>query len=411
MKVSLKVPVVFRAPLSRSGGLRSIVTFVEASFDLQDITSVEAPLAVSHVLRANVLVRDYRLHEGKLVSATRRLNTNPDGTDPLVVLSFQIEQSLAKAAADELRAAGLGNVHPREAIDILESFVKPDSSGNGVAARREQYTMSAAERTADARTRNLISVSPDFDDSQSSWVARAAQLVGDNVVIDGKPFKASKGLTIRLHQSGQRYLVTELDISTVDGGSGNSWETQLGRMSGNALNTWQYYFGGADMDDTVQFAQENATVKNLQFEWDETKQPEYLIPRELVPSIDMRYPELVRAAKAIAFVVGSEIARRFKRQEFAVFNDDPAIRYAFDGLRDVVVTADPFGEPDDRIETALTNLLAALRIRPAETNATYRNIFRQFSDVFEFADTALARWEERPMEIKLEHRPISGRRP
>lgn len=114
---------------------------------------------------------------------------------------------------------------------------------------------------------------------------------------------------------------------------------------------------------------------------------------------------------AVAFVVGSEIARRFKNREFAVFDDDPSIRYAFDGLRDVLMTGDPFGEPDDRIETALANLLATLREKPVETNATYLNILGRFRDVFEFAYTALAGWEERPMEIKLQHPRMSVIRP
>lgn len=411
MKIKLHVPVVFHAPVTKSSGLRSVLTFVESEIDLQEATWREAPLAVSHVLRPNVLVREYRLHDGRLLSAIRRPNANPDPTDPLVSFAFQIEQDMAKAALDELREVGLANVHPRDAIDMLDRFIKADSSGNSISARREQYLTAVKEKTENTRIRNLVSASEDFDAMRASSIARAAALVDNNVLVDGKAFKTSPGLTIRVQKWGQKVLVNEGDISALNIGSNDGWETPLGQMGHGSLNAEAHFFGGTDMEEAVRFAQDMAIAKNIPLEINGTRQPEYLVPRDMVPSIDMRYPEVVRAAKAVAFVVGSEIARRFKNREFAIFDDDPAIRYAFDGLRDRLVRADPFGEPDDRIETTLANLLATLRERPVGTNAIYRNILGRRRDVFEFAYTALARWEERPMEVRFEHSLVSATRP
>ncbi|MCV9963569.1 hypothetical protein OIU34_16825 [Pararhizobium sp. BT-229] len=406
MKLKIHVPVIFHAPVTRSSGLRSILTFVEAELDVREATGSEAPMAVSHVLRPKVLMRNFRLFDGRMVSELKRLNGNPDPTHPLVKLAFSVEQELAKTAAAELRQGGLANVHPRDAIDMLEAVAKNDSSGKGIQTRRDQYAAAVAQKTADTRIRNLVSASADFDAMRAAWISRAADLFSERVVVDGAPFRSSLGMAIRVDHAHQRVLVDEVDLEVTTAG----WRVPLGQLDYCLLRPATFYFGIADNEDALACAEAISSERSIPVESDRKGLPEYFLPRHMLPSVDMRYPELVRASKAVAFTVGSEIARRFKNREFAVFDDDPSVRYAFDRLRDVLVTAEPFGNPDERLEVALADLLDTMRANPTKTNATYRNVLHQHSAVFDLADTIMARWEERPMTIEIARTSTPGMR-
>jgi hypothetical protein len=397
MKLTINVPVIFHAPVTRSSGLRSILTFVEAELEVREATESEAPMAVSHVLRPKVLMRNFRLFDGRMVSELKRLNGNPDPTHPLVKLAFNVEQELAKSASAELRQVGLANVHPRDAIDILEAVAKNDSSGQGVQARRDQYRAVVAQKLADTRIRNLVSASQNFDAMRFAWTSRAAGFLSERVVVDGAPFRNSLGMAIRVAHHAQSVLVDEVDIEVTSDG----WVGALGELDYPSFRPMTHYFGIADNDDALAFAEAISLERSIPIRPDGKGLPEYFIPRHMLPSVDMRYPELVRASKAVAFTVGSEIARRFKNREFAVFDDDPSVRYAFDRLHNVLVSVDPFGTPDDRLEVTLADLLETMRANPTKTNAMYRNVLLQHASVFEFADKVMARWEERPMTIEI----------
>lgn len=377
--------------------MRSILTFVDAELDVREATESEAPMAVSHVLRPKVLIRNFRLFDGRMVSELKRLNGNPDLTHPLVKMAFNVEQELAKSASAELQQVGLANVHPRDAIDILEAVAKLDSSGKGVQARRDEYCAVVAKKAADTRIRNLVLAGQDFDAMRIAWINRAADLLSERVVVDGVPFRNSLGMAIRVAQHVNDVSVDEVDIEvTADG-----WGGPLGGLDYPAFRPTTHYFGIADYEDAMAFAAAISSEASIPIKPDRKGLPEYFIPRHMLPSVDMRYPELVRASKAVAFTVGSEIARRFKNREFAVFDDDPSVRYAFDRLHRVLGSVDPFGTPDDGLEVALADLLETMRANPTKTNATYRNVLLQHATVFEFADKVMARWEERPMTIEI----------
>jgi hypothetical protein len=410
MKLKVAVPVIFQAPVTRSGGPKSILAFVDADLELREATEAQATLAISQVLRPERLARDYRLYEGRLFSATRRINDDPspDRSDPVDALAFKVELALAELALEQLSQVGSANVYPRDSIALLKDVTKPDSLRRGVGVKRQEYLTAVSAKTEAMRIRDIIEGNNDYQDARSRWLTRAVEMLDEQVLIDGKLFEASHGMAVRVRRQPNAVIIGEVDIEASGITSEDSWFTPLGMMNYETLNTGTVFFSSTDLDEAVSFTKELAAREKIEFKFDD-KQPAYAIARDEVPCADMRFAELVRAAKAVTFVVGCEISRRY-RKELAVFADDPSVRYAFDRLRESVVATLPFGEPNDAIEAALIDMLETLNANPSQTNTMFRNILNQ-KKLFEFAQDSLARWDERPLRIMLEQSPMTIRQP
>ncbi|MCS4089621.1 hypothetical protein [Rhizobium sp. BK176] len=395
------VPVIFHAPVTVSSGPRSILTFVEVAIPFRRLSEEDAPLAISRTVNHDV-VRNFRVYDGTLYAATTRLSEFRSESDQILESVSSIERNLAREAAAELQKVGLAKVFPRDAIDMLQRASRINGYPERVQDRRVAYRKAATEKSENTRMRNLVSASSDFDAMCSAWIDKAQEFASDHILVGGTVFDSSTGLIIRVERDDDHVEVGEWDLHR------HEWTAPLGKLDFPIIRPRTHYFAAEAWVEAMEFAQDIAEKAGVSVEM--RNPAEYLLPHDRLPGVDMRYPELVRAAKNVAFAVGTEITRRLKNQELAVFDDDSTIRYAFDRLHDVIRTVDPFGAPDSRVETALVELLEALRDDPAKTKAVYRNMLDHHSEILDHADTVLRLWDERPMDIDITKAQAPGMR-
>lgn len=406
MKTRINVPVIFHAPVTSGGLQKKILTFVPTDFEIPVVTDDEAPLAISEVVRDRI-DRRHRLYDGRLYSALQRANRDSFSSLSNRLKSVEIDVSLkiARQALAYLERAKLDDIHPRSARKTLSILTTPNPD-------LYQKFVTAIEGSSDDRQMNdLAARSDDYDACRTQWTARVQSLIDKCICVDAKLYTLAWGPAVRVaYFMPDKVELRENNLDLMSVGGRDDWFTPLDEILLSSMSLKSIHFAAAEIDEAMQFGKDLALRTNRKFEL-EQKLANYHIPRHLLPQLDMRYAELVRSAKLVTAITGREIARRFKNRERSIFEDDPSIRHAFDGLLGIVKNADPFGEQDSRLEAQFAALLDALRVDPRKANSMYRNMMTTYKAAFELADVVLARWDERPMDIQVQLKPTGGMRP
>ncbi|MDW9478940.1 hypothetical protein GOB57_09630 [Sinorhizobium meliloti] len=260
----------------------------------------------------------------------------------------------------------------------------------------QKYKKLVGDRIANRKMAALTLDSHDFENQRSRSVAMVTEAISQLLLVDGVRYKKTAGIAIAVNDDYNGYIrVSEMEM----------WDASMWRQKPhNPLRSKEdmhtHYFAYSDRHEANAFAQELGAKLGRRVHIEDDNVVAF-VPAETLPQPDMRWAELVRSATAAAHFTGMEIARRIRNQEVSIFTDDRSLRHAFDRMMAALDDADPFGEPDERVEVAARGLLDLIRRNGNASDTRYRNLATRWAEAFDHLDIALARWDDRPMEIEV----------
>jgi hypothetical protein len=316
-------------------------------------------------------------------------------------IEYEITRAVGPVTLAEIQDLRIDDIHPKDAKELM-SRVSPgvrDPHGG-----YEDYRKIVAERIKNPRMAALTMESPDFERNRARAVARVADEVGRLLVVDGVRYKKSRGIAIAVDTDYNR----QIKVSETEMWDGSLWTQKSGEVLRTTDDMRTHYFAYADRDEALAFAQEMGEKLGRRVRVDREDDMTVFIPAEELPKQNMRWAELVRSATMVAHHTGVEVARRIRNQESSIFTDDRSLRYAFDGLMEALDDTDAFGEPSDRLDVAARALLDLVRRDTRTINGRYRNLVEKWEHGFNHLEIALARWDDRPLEIEIAHTQVVG---
>lgn len=392
MQITVDLPVLFRGKALRGDGIKTMLTFVPTTLDIAEVDPELAPLVASVHRPLENAISHYRSFGGTLYG--RLTHKGPNGPDDGAVIIKRIHRNVARKLLKVLHATRIDDLYPKDARELLgmSDWDKPNGYPEYLERIRDRM---AARNMTSATTDN-----PDFIRGYNSSLEVAKREALQHIFVDGGRYNHTAGLNIKV----ESHYNNTVKVSVEEPWSGELWRQELDSIASNSAHRRSHYFSVADEEGARAFAEKLAAkLDQPVVEWEHTRRDTVLFhtPVEALPHVDWTYAEVVRSAKDVCHVVGMEIARRFRNQEKSIFTDDPALRYAFDRLREVLRDADPFGEPDDRIEVEATRLLAVIEENKEHIDTRYRNLASENVSSFEHLKMSLDRFENRDVEIGI----------
>jgi hypothetical protein len=303
---------------------------------------------------------------------------------------------IGRSVYREIEELRVDDLYPRDAKDMMVLVGAADSDPT---EDYNKYTRIAFERAANRRTAAMAAESPDFEERRDRAVAVISEAISKLLIVDGVRHKKTPGIVIAVNTDYNRTI----EVSETEMWDGSLWTQKPGQIMPSTDDMKTHYFAYADRDEALSFAEELGATLGRRVRVDDDNIAAF-VPAEAFPKQNMRWAELVRSSMVVAHHTGVEVARRIRNQESSIFTDDRAIRYAFDRLMEAMDDTDAFGEPHDRLEVAARDLLAILRRNPRDIKEKYRNFVERWGSAFDHLETALSRWDDRPLEIEVSYR-------
>jgi hypothetical protein len=391
MRITIAVPVTFTTAAPREG-TRTALTFVPTEFEVPEAMDDEAPIVAKRFSQLEVVGSDYRLHEGNLYGARVRR----DGRKSQADIAYEMSTLIGRSVYREIEELRVDDLYPRDAKDMMVLVGAADSDPT---EDYNKYTRIAFERAANRRTAAMAAESPDFEERRDRAVAVISEAISKLLIVDGVRHKKTPGIVIAVNTDYNRTI----EVSETEMWDGSLWTQKPGQIMPSTDDMKTHYFAYADRDEALSFAEELGATLGRRVRVDDDNIAAF-VPAEAFPKQNMRWAELVRSSMVVAHHTGVEVARRIRNQESSIFTDDRAIRYAFDRLMEAMDDTDAFGEPHDRLEVAARDLLAILRRNPRDIKEKYRNFVERWGSAFDHLETALSRWDDRPLEIEVSYR-------
>lgn len=394
MHVTINLPVLFTTKLPKSEEPRTALAVVPTEFEIAEYTGEEASLVARVENSRTDMASRYRQLGDDLyarLASTRRNSIREASREQEVDYIVQdVHKALVEAYSDRLVATRIDELYPKDAREIM-------GWANRGQEEYRQYSQKLVDRLGMRANATAIENGIDFAEALERAKSIAAKVFANNAMIDGIKFRRTQGLVISVECHHNRTV----RVSTHEMFSAYQWLCKPGSYKPGSVDINSYYFALTEMDEALRFAGDlgYATGERVVVERDE--EPEYLVPVEELPEMDMRYAELVRVAKLACYMVGTEVARRIRNQEHSIFTDDRKLRYAFDDLVEALEVANPFGEPEERVESAARHLLHLVSTEKKDIDSRFRNLATSYEAGFNQLRQCLNRWDERPMGLEF----------
>lgn len=393
MKLIINVPVTFTTDAPRYG-TRTALTFVPTEFEIREVDEELAPVVGKVFHQYEKKASTYRNHEGTLYGCLHRTDGHRFPPD----FEYELTRLVGEEVAQEIQDLRIDDLLPRDAKDIM-ALVSLQS--RDMLKDYDEHRKLVAGRIANRKMADLALASTDFEARQERAVGFLKRAISNLLLVDGVRYQKTQGIAISVDLDWNK----QIEVTTMEMWSGGKWLQKPPYVMLSNDDARSHYFAYADREEAIAFAEKMGVQLGRKV----------LVREDIflgfenngdLPKQNMLWAELHRSATAVADRVGVEIARRIRNQENSIFTDDRSLRYAFDTLMEALEAADPFGEPDDRVEVASRGVLDLVRANPRQIDARYRNLATTWAIVFDHLEATLARWDDRPMEIE-----VSCRRP
>jgi hypothetical protein len=384
MQIMVALPVLFKGKALRGDGIKTMLTFVPTLFDIPEIAAEDAPLTAILADRVSPSASEYRSF-GEALYGSRVLTrdrTHEDGSE----IIRRIHVAVAERVASKLEGVRIDDLYPKDARELIGLASKHDGY--------DDYIGRIMDRIAARNMEAVTAGNPDFEASRLESTEIAEREAALFLMVEGQRFQRTVGLNLKVesHYNGT------VEITEEEPWNGSKWSIRPHEARKDTSEARSRYFNVADLEEALCYAEELG-ARLGQRVFNRTGRLRFFAPVESIPTMDWTYAEVVRSATLTACVVGSEVARRIKNREESIFTDDPALRYACDRLLDVLRDADPFGEPDERIEGESRALLDYIASNVADLDAKYRGLATNYSEIYEHLRTSLERFDNREVEF------------
>ena len=392
MRFTTSVPVLFRGSPMKVGPAKTILGFVPATFDLPEYEDAECPVVATVASRGFSTETIYRVLDGQTYghSVTRK-----NGEEDLAALRCGLHRHMASNALAALENAKASDLYPRDIKEFL-SLTNNDHNSPSYS----EYLDRVCDNIASGRIERSAATSDNFNSATAAAMADARSWLERFVYVGNQRFHKTLGMMIAVDCAYNKTI----RVSTEELWGGRKWTDKTGaqgcqRSRGDEL----FYFSLHERRQAMAFAERMGEELSRRVFPEETKVLDFKVPLESIPHHDSSYAELVRSARSVCYVVGVELARRIRNQEPSIFTDDKTLWRAFDSLLEVADAADPFGTPDEELETAAQRLLDVVLADVDFVNSRYRDLASRCKGRFNHLRISLDRWNERPLELEVSH--------
>jgi hypothetical protein len=393
MRLTIDVPVPFTTDATH-GGTRTALTFITTEFEIRQADEETAPMVGKVFHQYETMESAYRVHEGTLYGCRQLV----DGRRSPPNIECDLTRLIGEHVAQEIQDLRIDDLLPRDAKDLM-ALVSLQS--RTPVKDYEEYRKLVAGKIRNRKMSDLAMASPDFELRREHAVAFLKNAISELLLVDGVRYSKTQGLAIKVDLDWNKQVI----VSTMEMWSGSKWRQRPGSVMLSNDDARSHFFAYADRDQAISFAESMGEQLDRSVHVKEDVLARFANDTDL-PKQNMVWSELFRSASVVADRIGFELARRIKNQEGSIFTDDRSMRYAFDELMEGLEIADPFGEPDERVELAARGVLNIVRADPRLIDARYRNLATSWAMLFDHLEVVLARWDERPMEIKVSYRQL-----